>query len=133
MAGWKIKAVINQQNITNIFGFIDEIKNTSIQPNHILVSYDVSALFTNVPLKETIDILADKAFEGDWFNKTHSMQLENHHLTDLLEIATMNQLFRFNGELYEQTDGVAMGSLLGQLLANVFMYHIENQLVKNVC
>ena len=27
--------------------------------------------------------------------------------------------------LYEQTDGVAMGSPLGPLLANVFMSHIE--------
>ena len=118
----------NKYCINDIFGFIDEIKNTSIEPNHILVSYDVSALFTNVPLKETIDILVDKAFEGDWFNKTHSMQLQKHQLTDLLEIATTNQLFRFNGELYEQTDGVAMGSLLGPLLANVFMCHIEDQL-----
>ena len=42
----------------------------------------------------------------------------------------MNQLFQFNGELYEQTNGVAMGSPQGQKLANVFMYHIENQLRK---
>ena len=57
------------------------------------------------------------------------MQFEKHQLADLLEIATMNQLFQFNGELYEQTDGVAMGSPpLGPLLANVFMCHIENQL-----
>lgn len=110
MAGWKIKAVITKYCINDIFGFIDEIKNSSIQPNHILVSYDVSAIFTNVPLKETIDILVDKAFEGDWFDKTHSKQLEKRQLTDLLEIATMNQLFQFNGELYEQTDGVTMGS-----------------------
>ena len=86
------------------------------------------ALFTNVPLKETIDILVDKAFEGDWFYKTHSMQLQKQQLTDLLEIATTNQLFQFNGKLYEQTDGVAMGSPLGPLLANAFMCHIENQL-----
>ena len=118
----------NKYCINDIFGFIDEIKNTSIEPNHILVSYDVSALFTNVPLKETIDILVDKAFEGDWFNKTHGMQLQKHELTDLLEIATTTQLFQFNGELYEQTDGVAMGSPLGPLLANVFMCHIEDQL-----
>ena len=88
----------------------------------------MSALFINVPLKETIDILVDKAFEGDKFNKTHSTRLQKHQLTVLLEIATTNQLFQFNGELYEQTDGVAMGSPLGPLLANVFMCHIENQL-----
>ena len=74
----------NKYCINDIFGFIDEIKNSSIQPNHILVSYDVSAIFTNVPLKETIDILVDKAFEGDWFNKTRSMQLEKHQLREFL-------------------------------------------------
>ena len=59
--------------------------------------------------------------------KLHDMR--QHQLTDLLEIAiTTNQLFQFNGELYEQTDGVATGSPLGPLLANVFMCHIENQL-----
>ena len=83
----------------------------------------MSALFTNVPLKETIGILVDKAFDNDWFNETHSMQLQKHQLTELLEIAASNQLFQFNGELYEQTDGVAMGSPLGPLLANVFMCH----------
>ena len=33
-----------------------------------------------------------------------------------------------NSGLVEQTDGVAMDSPLGPLLANVFMCHIENQL-----
>ena len=64
-----------------------------------------------------------------WFSIWHMKTLAStHQLTDLLEIATMNQLFQFNGELYEQTDGVAMGSPQGPLLANVFMCHIKNQL-----
>ena len=61
--------VINQQILyQRQFWFYCQKKNTSIQPDHILVSYDVSALLTNVPLKETIDILVDKSFEDDWFN-----------------------------------------------------------------
>ena len=39
-----------------------------ISDHDILVSYDVSALFTNVPVNETIGILARKAFKDDWFN-----------------------------------------------------------------
>jgi len=39
-----------------------------------------------------------------------------------------DQLFIFNGQLYEQTDGVVMGSPLGPLLANVFMCSIEERL-----
>ena len=40
----------------------------------------------------------------------------------------MNQLFQFNGQLYMQVDGVAMGSPLGPLMANVFLYHLEEKL-----
>ena len=34
----------------------------------------------------------------------------------------MNQLFQFDGKLYEQIDGVAMGSRLGTFMANEFLY-----------
>ena len=43
-------------------------------------------------------------------------------------VATTDQLFQFNGVLYEQKDGVAMGCPLGPLLANVFMCSLEEKL-----
>ena len=49
-------------------------------------------------------------------------------LVELLNIATKNQLFQFEGSLYEQIDGVAMGSPLGTLMANTFMCSIEDRL-----
>ena len=62
-----------------------------------------------MPLDETINILVNKAFADDWFNKTHGLNLQKDQLVKLLEIATTSQLFQFDGLLYEQTDGVAMG------------------------
>ena len=82
----------------------------------------------NIPLDETIQISADKAFNYDWFNKTHELNLSRDQLIDLLDATTKNQLFQFNGNLYEQTDGVAMGSPLGPLLGNFFMCSIEDKL-----
>lgn len=41
----------------------------------ILVSYDVSSPFTNVPVDETIEILAEKSFKDDWFNKQYEYRL----------------------------------------------------------
>ena len=49
-------------------------------------------------------------------------------LVDLLRASTKDQLFQFNGQLYEEIDGVAMGSPLAPLLANVFMGSIEENL-----
>ena len=43
-------------------------------------------------------------------------------------MATKHQLFQFNGSLFEQIDGVAMGSPLGPLMANTFMCSIEEKL-----
>ena len=97
----------------------------------IFWSLDVTALFTNVPLDETINILVNKAFPDDWFNKTYGLNLQKDQLVKFLEIATTNQLFQFDGQLYEQTDGVAMGSPLGLLMVNVFMCHLEEKLTRD--
>ena len=134
LAKWleeKLKPLsVNEYTITDVFEFADEIRSSPINED-ILVSYDVTALFTNVPLSETIDILVDKAFTNDWFNQTYDLNLEKEELTQLLEVATTNQLFQFDGQLYEQTDGVAMGSPLGPLMANVFMCHLEDKLARD--
>ena len=47
----------------------------------------------------------------------------------LLEICTKEMHFSFNGVIYRQVDGVAMGSPLGPVLANVFMVELERTLV----
>ena len=64
-----------------MFEFADEIRSIPMNEEDILVSYDVTALFTNVPLSETIDILVDKAFTNDWFNQTYDLNLEKEELT----------------------------------------------------
>ena len=48
----------------------------------------------------------------------------------MLRITTKSQLFQFEGNLYEQVDGVGMGSPLGPLIANAFVCKIEKQLEK---
>ena len=99
-----------------------------INKGYILVSYDVSSLFTNVPLDETIAILTEKAFRDNWFNSTYNLNISKEDLIDLLNVSSKGQLFQFNGALYKQTDGVAMGSPLGPLLAYVYMSSLEQKL-----
>ena len=82
---------------------------------------------TSVPLEETIWLLTDKAFTNNWFNETYQLHLSRQDLVDLLT-ATKDQLFIYNGQLFEKTDGVTMGSTLGPVLANVFMYNIKESL-----
>ena len=112
LAKWldiKLKPLsLNRYTVSDIFEFTNEIQNMEIANGDILVSYDVSSLFTNVPLDETIEILANRAFTNNWFNVTYDLNLTKMDLVDLLRVATKEQLFQFNGALYEQIDAVAI-------------------------
>ncbi|XP_057312052.1 uncharacterized protein LOC130652847 [Hydractinia symbiolongicarpus] len=49
----------------------------------------------------------------------------------LLSLATENSYFTFDGQLFKQVDGVAMGSPLGPSLANAFLSHHEKTWLDN--
>ena len=96
-----ISLSLNRHRVTEIFEFANEIRELEIANGDILVSYDVSSLFANVPLNETIEILANRAFTNNWFNSTYDLNLTETDLVDLLSVAAKGQLFQFNGTLYE--------------------------------
>ena len=59
------------------------------------------------------------------------MNIKESDLVTLLQFATKDQLFQFEGNLYQQIDGVAMGSPLGPLMANAFLCSLEEKLERD--
>ena len=57
----------------------------------------------------------------------HKTNIRCEELTEFDEIATKNQLFQFDGQLYEQFDDVAMGSPMGTIMATAVMCLIEEK------
>ena len=90
-------------------------------PDFFMASFDIDSLFTNVPLEETIDITVDKLFG----KKKKYEGFSKEQFKKLLSLAVKNSFFLFNGNYYEQIDGVAMGSSLGSIIANFFHCHWE--------
>ena len=53
--------VLNDYSCKDTFSVVSQIKNANLSKK-FLVSYDVTSLFTNIPLQETIDIAINLIF-----------------------------------------------------------------------
>ena len=82
---------VNKTTISDPFKFAEKIRQTGIKADEILVSYDVTSLFTNVPVDETIQLLADKAFKGNWFNKKNKLNITKTDLIKLLRLVSTQE------------------------------------------
>ena len=87
-----------------------------------LVSYDVTSLFTNFSLQETIDILINLTFS---YNTT--LNITKEELKKLFLLLHHSLIFFLRENFIYQIDGVAMGSPLAPVLANIFMGFYESK------
>ena len=99
----------NYYSSKDTFSFVSQIKNVNLSKKS-LVSYNVTSLFTNIPLQETIDIAINLIFNHNP-NLNITTKLKNFFL-----FATSQTHFIFNSKFYNQIDGVAMGSHLAPVL-----------------
>ena len=111
----------NDFTIKDSFSFAEEV--SSFDCGHYMTSFDIESLFTNIPLEETINICVDRLFE----NNTKVNNLTKESFRSLLELATLDSFFIFDGKYYKQKDSVAVSSSLVPAVANVFLGHFEEQ------
>ena len=70
----------------------------------------------------------DRLYRSD---RVTAPSMPEHALKRLIELYFQDNVFVFNGCVYYQIDGVAMGNSLGPILANIFMAHLEETKIVN--
>ena len=105
-------------------------KLTGVQdtkPGDILVTLDVSSLYTNIPNLEGLNA----AYGALCKDQGVDAQPSHISLMEMLnQVLTINS-FQFNGTNYLQIGGTAMGTRVAPSYANIFMSYFEDKYVYN--
>ena len=86
----------NDYSCKDTFYFVSQIKNANLSKK-ILVFYNATSLFTNVPLQETIDIAINLIF-----NHNPNLNMTKKEFKKLFLFATSQTHFIFNSKFYNQ-------------------------------
>ena len=117
-----VQAFYCKRCLTDLFDLVDKLNKTNgyEHNSYCLGSLDIVALFTAVPVKKCIEVILDTIE-----NNSIEVKIEGPILGRLLHQCVSNIQFLFNNTYYRQIDGVAMGSPLGPVLANIYVGYIE--------
>ena len=110
-------------HIKNTGDFIQHIKGVTPQANETITPYDVSALYTSVPIDPAIQIILRRLELDQELHSRTTMKVE--HIISLLEFCLKTTYFQFQGRFYEQISGAAMGSTISPIVDNLFMEDFE--------
>ena len=97
-----------------------------IPSDALLVSMDVTSLYTNIPHSDGI-----KACEEAW-DERDIKDPPTQTLVKLLTLVLKCNNFEFNGQHYLQVQGTAMETKMAPAYANMFMGRLEKQLLMSV-
>ena len=96
-----------------------------LPPNTLLVTLDVSSLYTNIPHVEAYQAVA-AAIRDDT-----NPPIPSRYVVNLLKHVLEKNCFTINSRYYLQTRGTAVGTRCAPNVANLFMHRFESKALQN--
>ena len=104
----------------------DTLKTVRLTEDEQVVSFDVSALYTNVPVMEAIEVCTEYLYSR---GQKHP-PIDRDTFITLAKIASCDVLMSTHDGYYKQVDGLAMGSPPAPHLANGWMSQFDNTIME---
>ena len=109
-------------SIKNSSEFLRKIGNLKIPEDHVMISLDVSSLFTSIP-----NDLIIESIERKWKKTNPPVDIPWSEIEIALELILKSTYFTFNDKIYHQIDGTPMGSPVSPIFAETVMRDLEEQ------
>ncbi|XP_071145419.1 uncharacterized protein [Mytilus edulis] len=111
----------NIQDTTNYLRKIESMN--PLAPETLLVTLDVTSLYTYIPHDAGL-----QSCRGIWDSR-NILEPPTECLVQLLTLVLKCNNFTFNGDLYLQINGTAMGTKMAPSYVNIFMGKLEKQII----
>ena len=116
---------MSTHHVQNTRDFVEQLKEVRLKQGECIISYDVAALFTSVPIQPVVNIIQQRLANDKELQQRTSMSI--NHIISLLKFCLKSTSFVFQGQYYQQMEGAAMGSPLSPIVANIFMENFEKE------
>ena len=117
---------ISNAHLLHSYEFIERLRELGPTSGRMM-SLDVTSLFTNVPLDFVLNNLKEASDSGI-FTPPIPIDL----FCDLIRLCVDATIFTFDDKIYKQKFGVAMGSPLSPILANLCLEFIEKNHIQSL-
>ena len=111
--------------IKNSRDFVDKIKQLEVPPGRKMVSYDVTALFTSIPVDKAIKIIEERLKSDPTLPQRCELKIDQ--VLTLLSFCLTTTYFIYNKQFFKQKHGAAMGSSVSPVVANLYMEDFEEK------
>jgi hypothetical protein len=118
----KLKYEFNCPNSTT---FAEDITKIHIEANHKLLTLDITYLYVNIPIDDTIN-MTKQLLKGNNTDDQHIKEVIN-----ILKTILNQNYFQYNRKFYKPKTGITMGCPLSGTIAEIFIQHLEQQTLKH--
>jgi hypothetical protein len=105
------------------------IKTTTMQlpPDTVLLTADIESLYPNIDIQFGLNTIKDFLLQAQKFSSD-----ENHLIMDMLTVVLYNNYVQFNGTVYKQISGTAMGTPVAVAYSIIVVFRIERDIIHNI-
>lgn len=111
-------------NIKNTIKLTELLKTIPVTDNTKLFSFDITNMYTNIPIAETIKIIKQKLTA----NNETSKYIQQ--ITKSIQTILNQNYFEYNNNIYKQTDGLAMGAPTSSIISEIYLQEIDQIIIK---
>ena len=115
----------HQFTMKNSINLAEDLTKLKVNGNYRMLTYDIKDLCINILTKEILRITKSLLLK-------HNDASTTKQLIMLLDVILQQYYFSFKNHTYQPETGVSMGSPISSTIAETFLQHMENTLMKQL-